>query len=137
MHIQEHNISSHNSFHTIMINLLPKNHHEMNKNSLPSNEQNTVVTVFVTQTEYGDEKIESPTTCDNILDNKDDFSDDEKNSTEHGIENEDFKHKNDDSVCVDLEFDTFEYTTNAPTNMSSFTNSTSLTQRWYVTKIPY
>ena len=47
----------------------------MNENALPSIEQNTVVTMSATQTGYDDEKIESPTTCDNILDNKDDFCD--------------------------------------------------------------
>ena len=79
MHIQEHNNPSHNSFHTTLINLLPKNYHEMNKNALHPIEQNTVVTMYGTQTEYDDEKIESPAICTSILDNNHDFSDDEKN----------------------------------------------------------
>ena len=53
----------------------------MNENALPSIEQNTVVTMSATQTGYDDEEIESSTICENILDNKGDFCDDEKNST--------------------------------------------------------
>ena len=41
-----------------------------------------------TQTGYGDEKIESPAICTNILDNYHEFSGDKKNSEEHDIENE-------------------------------------------------
>ena len=62
MHIQEHNIQSCNSFHMILINLIPKNHHKMNENALPSIEQNTVVTMPGPQTEYVDEKNDCPPT---------------------------------------------------------------------------
>ena len=102
MHIQEHNIPSHNSFYTTLINFLPKNNHEMNENALPSIEQNIVVTMSGTQTEYADEKSDSPITSDYILDNNNDLCHDEKNSTKYDIENGSFMHKNDDSVSGDL-----------------------------------